>query len=117
MHETREDRRLRPRRRGGLSLLPLLLLVLLMGGIGWGAGDFSQIPMTIVFLFTSVAALFTPTRLFRRRTSRYLFSGGRMSKELLLMVWIFVGGCPCQVRPSDGSRQCYGRFNPPFPAR
>lgn len=89
MHETREDRRLRPRRRGGLSLLPLLLLVLLMGGIGWGAGDFSQIPMTIVFLFTSVAALFT-LRGYSVEERLAIFSRGAGSKELLLMVWIFV---------------------------
>ncbi|EJX10347.1 Na+/H+ antiporter family protein, partial [gut metagenome] len=60
-----------------------------MGGIGWGAGDFSQIPMTIVFLFTSVAALFT-LRGYSVEERLAIFSRGAGSKELLLMVWIFV---------------------------
>lgn len=45
----REDRRLRPPRRGWLALMPLVLLAILMAGMGWLMGDFSSVPMTIVF--------------------------------------------------------------------
>mgnify|MGYP000062806193 CR=1 FL=1 len=55
----REDRRLRPRRRGWLSLLPLPLLAVLTMGIGWYTEDFSKVPMTIVFLLTALLSLFT----------------------------------------------------------
>lgn len=40
----REDRRLRPRRRGWLSLLPLPLLAVLTMGIGWYTEDFQKFP-------------------------------------------------------------------------
>lgn len=45
----REDRRLRPRRRGWLALMPLVLLALLMAVMGILMNDFSSVPMTIVF--------------------------------------------------------------------
>lgn len=89
MTKIHEDRRLRPRRRGWVALLPLLLLVLLMGGMGWLMGDFSQVPMTIVFSLTAVGALLT----LRGHTVEErvaAFSRGAGSAELLLMVWIFV---------------------------
>lgn len=55
----REDRRLRPRRRGWLALMPLVLLALLMAVMGILMNDFSSVPMTIVFLFTGIASLLT----------------------------------------------------------
>lgn len=45
----REDRRLRPRRRGWLALMPLIILAMLMAMLGVIMGDFSKVPMTIVF--------------------------------------------------------------------
>lgn len=85
----REDRRLRPRRRGWVALLPLLLLAVLMAGIGALMGDFSKVPMTIVFTLTSIAALLT-LRGYSVDERVAAFSRGAGSADLLLMVWIFV---------------------------
>lgn len=85
----RENRRLRPRRRGWLALLPLLLLVLLMVGMGVIMGDFSKVPMTIVFLITTIAALFT-LRGYSTEERVKAFSLGAGNSDLLLMVWIFI---------------------------
>lgn len=84
-----EDRRLRPRRRGWVALLPLLLLAVLMGGIGLLMGDFSQVPMTVVFTLTAIAAL-TTLRGYSVDERVRAFSHGAGSPDLLLMVWIFV---------------------------
>lgn len=85
----REDRRLRPRRRGWLALMPLILLAVLMAMLGIIMGDFSKVPMTIVFLLTSIAALFT-LRGYKIEERVRCFSHGAGSPDLLLMVWIFV---------------------------
>lgn len=79
----------RPRRRGWVALLPLALLALLMGVLGLSMGNFSQVPMTMVFLITSVAALFT-LRGFAVQERLQVYSAGAGSTDLLLMVWIFV---------------------------
>lgn len=84
-----EDRRLRPKRNGGLSLISLLLLVLLMVGLGILMGDFSKVPMTIVFLLTSIAVLFT-LRGYSLEERIHIFSRGAGNPDLLLMVWIFI---------------------------
>ena len=55
----RIDRRLLPRRRGWVALLPLLFLVLMMVVIGVVMGEFSKVPMTIVFAVTGAVSLFT----------------------------------------------------------
>ena len=85
----REDRRLRPRRRGWLALMPLIILAMLMAMLGFIMGDFSKVPMTIVFLLTSIAALFT-LRGYKIEERVRCFSHGAGSPDLLLMVWIFV---------------------------
>lgn len=87
--KVREDRRLRPPRRGWLALLPLLLLVLLMAVLGIVLNDFSSVPMTIVFLITSIAAMLT-LRGYSVEERVRSFSRGAGSSELLLMVWIFI---------------------------
>lgn len=87
--QEREDRRLRPRRRGWLALLPLVLLAVLMAGIGALMGDFSKVPMSIVFTLTSIAALFT-LRGYTVDERVKTYSRGAGSTDLLLMVWIFV---------------------------
>lgn len=88
-YSQREDRRLRPRRRGWLSLLPLPLLALLTMGIGWYSGDFSKVPMTIVFILTALLSLVT-LRGYSVHDRVAVFSRGAGSPDLLLMVWIFV---------------------------
>lgn len=85
----REDRRLRPRRRGWLALMPLVLLALLMAVMGILMNDFSSVPMTIVFLFTGIASLLT-LRGYSIEERVRAFSHGAGSSDLLLMVWIFV---------------------------
>ena len=84
-----EDRRLRPRRRGWVALLPLLLLALLMAAMGILMKDFSKVPMTVVFLITSIASLFT-LRGYRVEERVRTFSHGAGRSNLLLMVWIFI---------------------------
>ncbi len=87
--KVREDRRLRPPRRGWLALLPLFLLVILMTIFGIVLNDFSSVPMTIIFLITSVAAMLT-LRGYSVEERVHAFSRGAGSSELLLMVWIFI---------------------------
>lgn len=88
-NEKREDRRQRPRRRGWLALMPLLLLAVLMGSFGLLKGDFSKVPMTIVFILTSIAALAT-LRGYSVDERIRTFSRGAGQSDLLLMVWIFI---------------------------
>lgn len=87
--EKRVDRRLHPRRRGWVALLPLLLLALLMGGFGLIFDDFYKVPMTIVFALTSIGALFT-LRGYAVEERVGAFSRGAGNTDLLMMVWIFV---------------------------
>lgn len=84
-----EDRRSRPRRRGWVALSPLLLLAILMAVAGTIMGDFSKVPMTMIFLFAGIAALLT-LRGYSVDERVTAFSRGAGSTELLLMVWIFV---------------------------
>lgn len=85
----REDRRLRPPRRGWLALMPLVLLAILMAGMGWLMGDFSSVPMTIVFLIAGMGSLLT-LRGYSVEERVKAFSHGAGNSELLLMVWIFI---------------------------
>lgn len=52
-------------------------------------GDFYKVPMTIIFLLTSIAALFT-LRGYSVADRVKVFSNGAGQSDLLLMVWIFV---------------------------
>jgi len=70
-------------------LLPLVLLAVLMIAFGFLLGDFSRVPMCIVFLLTSIGALFT-LRGYSVDERVAVFSRGAGSSDLLLMVWIFV---------------------------
>ncbi len=79
----------RPRRRGWVALLPLLLLAVLMCGMGSLMGDFSKVPMCVVFLLVSVASLVT-LRGYGIEERIACYSHGAGAKDLLLMVWIFV---------------------------
>jgi len=89
MENERIDRRLKPRRRGWVALLPLALLALLMGGMGIYFGDFYKVPMTVVFAIVGIMSLFT-LRGYKVDERVGIFSSGAGNKDLLLMVWIFV---------------------------
>lgn len=86
MHVTHRQR---PPRRGWLALMPLALLAILMALMGWLLDDFSSVPMTIVFMITSIASLFT-LRGYSVEERVKTFSHGAGNSELLLMVWIFI---------------------------
>lgn len=67
----------------------MLVLVTLFLGTGLYFGDFYKVPLTILFIATSVyALLITRGRSLQERIS--IFSKGAGSKNLLFMVWIFV---------------------------
>ena len=67
----------------------MLVLVTLFLGTGLYFGDFYKVPLTILFIITSVyALLITRGRSLQERIS--IFSKGAGSKNLLFMVWIFV---------------------------
>lgn len=85
----REDRRLRPRRNGALSLNSLLLLAVIMVVMGCIMGDFSAVPMSMVFLMTSIAVLCT-LKGYSIEERIHVYSKGAGNPDLLLMVWIFV---------------------------
>lgn len=79
----------RPRRRGWLALMPLVLLAVMMALMGVLMGDFSKVPMCVVFLVVSIASLFT-LRGYPIEERVSCFSHGAGDRNLLLMVWIFV---------------------------
>lgn len=85
----RVDRRCYPRRRGWVALLPLLFLVVMMVFTGYIMGDFSKIPMIIIFMLTGILSLFT-LRGYSLEDRVRLFSRGAGDTNLLLMIWIFV---------------------------
>ncbi len=87
--ENLKKRLSRPRRRGWVALLPLLLLAVLMCSMGTLMGDFSKVPMCVVFLLVSVASLLT-LRGYGIDERVACYSHGAGGKDLLLMVWIFV---------------------------
>ena len=84
-----EARLRRPRRRGWVALMPLVLLAALMGTLGLCLGDFYKVPMTVVFLLVCISSLLT-LRGYALEERIEVFSRGAGSRDLLLMVWIFV---------------------------
>lgn len=84
----REDRSLRPKRSGGIALTPILFLAFLMLLLGILSGDFYKVPMTIVFLLTSIMSLFV-MRGYSIDERINTFSQGAGAPQLLLMIWIF----------------------------
>lgn len=88
----RNDSPTRPRtrrRNGALALLPIPVLVALFLGFGLGLGDFARVPLLVVFIVTAMMAIGLTAGLpLSERVAR--FSRGAGSKEMLLMVWIFV---------------------------
>lgn len=85
----REDRRLRPRRNGALSLISLLLLAVIMIIMSSIMGGFSTVPMSLVFFMTSIIVLST-LKGYTIEERIHVYSKGAGNPDLLLMVWIFV---------------------------
>lgn len=82
-------RRKRPRRYGILAISPLFVLAALFLGFSLHLGDFSRVPLLIIFSATSIYALFI-TRGYPAEERIARFSRGAGSPNLLLMIWIFV---------------------------
>ncbi len=81
--------RKRPRRYGILAISPLFVLAALFLGFSLHLGDFSRVPLLIIFSATSIYALFI-TRGYPAEERIARFSRGAGSPNLLLMIWIFV---------------------------
>lgn len=79
----------RPRRNGLLAISPLFVMALAFIVFSLLLGDFSKMPLIIVFILTSTYALVT-TRGGTMTERIQLFSKGAGEPNLLLMVWIFV---------------------------
>ena len=79
----------RIKRNGLLALSPMLVMALLFLLLGCFIGDFSKIPMLLVFIITSGYAMLT---LYGRSTDQSIryFSAGAGNPTLLFMVWIFI---------------------------
>ncbi|WP_462375043.1 Na+/H+ antiporter NhaC family protein [Segatella buccae] len=76
-------------KKGILALSPLLLFILLYVGLSAIAGDFYKVPMTVVFMITSIYAVAISGNLpLKKRIDTY--SRGASSGNLLLMLWIYV---------------------------
>lgn len=77
------------RRNGLLAISPMFLLALALCAAGVCFGDFYKVPLLLIFIFVSAYALcIAPGRNLTERIAH--FSRGAGSKNLLLMVWIFV---------------------------
>lgn len=81
--------RKRPRRYGILAISPLFVLAVLFLGFSLHLGDFSRVPLLIIFSATSIYSLFI-TRGYPAEERIARFSRGAGSPNLLLMIWIFV---------------------------
>lgn len=76
-------------KQGLLALSPILLLILLMVGFSLYYHDFYKVPLVILFIITSAAALLTlRKKSFNERIN--IFSKGAAQSDLMLMIWIFV---------------------------
>lgn len=76
-------------RKGLLALSPLLVFILLYLGLSLIAGNFSRVPMTVVFLIASIYAIAISGR-FTLKTRIDIYSRGASTPNLLLMLWIYV---------------------------
>lgn len=80
---------MRTNMKGLFAISPMFVFLVLFLLLGYVLGDFSRIPLIVVFLGSSIYALFTMhgVSVEERITA---FSKGAGSLNLLLMVWIFV---------------------------
>jgi Na+/H+ antiporter NhaC len=76
-------------RPGWFSTAPMLFFVLVFAGTSLLSGDFYKIPISAVFLLSSVFSICTMRHLaFADRIK--IFSRGASTENLMLMLWIFV---------------------------
>ena len=90
-------------RKGLLALSPLLVFILLYLGLSIIAGNFSRVPMTVIFLIASIYAIAISGR-FTLKTRIDIYSRGASTPSLLLMLWIYVlAGAFAQSAKSMGA--------------
>lgn len=75
--------------KGFLALSPLIVFVVLYLVLSLVAGDFSSVPLTVVFLISSVYAVATSTK-FSLKERIDIYGQGASTPNLLLMLWIYV---------------------------
>ena len=75
--------------KGFLALSPLIVYVVLYLVLSLVAGDFSSVPLTVVFLISSVYAVATSTK-FSLKERIDIYGQGASTPNLLLMLWIYV---------------------------
>ncbi len=75
--------------KGFLALSPLIVFVVLYLVLSLVAGDFSSVPLTVVFLISSVYAVATSTK-FSLKERIDIYGQGVSTPNLLLMLWIYV---------------------------
>lgn len=75
--------------KGFLALSPLIVFISLYLLLSLLAGDFSRVPMTVVFLFASIYAVATSTK-FSLKERIDIYGQGASTPNLLLMLWIYV---------------------------
>ncbi len=75
--------------KGFLAVSPLIVFVVLYLVLSLVAGDFSSVPLTVVFLISSVYAVATSTK-FSLKERIDIYGQGASMPNLLLMLWIYV---------------------------
>lgn len=75
--------------KGFLALSPLIVFVVLYLVLSLVAGEFSSVPLTVVFLISSVYAVATSTK-FSLKKRIDIYGQGASTPNLLLMLWIYV---------------------------
>ena len=75
--------------KGFLALSPLIVFVVLYLVLSLVAGDFSSVPLTVVFLISSFYAVATSTK-FSLKERIDIYGQGASTPNLLLMLWIYV---------------------------
>lgn len=75
--------------KGFLAISPLIVFVVLYLVLSLVAGDFSSVPLTVVFLISSVYAVATSTK-FSLKERIDIYGQGASTPNLLLMLWIYV---------------------------
>lgn len=75
--------------KGLIALSPLIVFMALYMGLSLVAGDFYKVPMTIIFMISSIYAIAISGGFpLKRRIS--IFTRGASSDNLMLMLWIYV---------------------------
>ncbi len=75
--------------KGFLALSPLIVFIVLYLVLSIVAGDFSSVPLTVIFLMSSVYAVATSTK-FSLKERIDIYGHGASTPNLLLMLWIYV---------------------------